>query len=118
MFLIRSAFLIAVIVAVMPSDPREQAKLYQTASHALHRAATFCERNETLCREAHAHWEVFKVKAGVAAHMARELVNERLSGETPASTVPAGRLEPYPASDTLTPTDREPTWRHRVRAHL
>ena len=44
MFLIRIAFWVALIVLLLPSDKERQAQLYRTASDAVHKAATFCDR--------------------------------------------------------------------------
>ena len=51
MFVIRIAFWIALIVMVLPSDREQQARLYQTATETMHRAATFCDRNAKLCEQ-------------------------------------------------------------------
>ncbi|MDX2158672.1 MAG: hypothetical protein SFW09_19395 [Hyphomicrobiaceae bacterium] len=116
MFLIRSAFWLALLVAILPSDPREQARLYQTASQALHHAATFCDRNGSLCQEAEVHFAAFKVKLAVGARMAADLVNERLTGSSPRLAVPSDG--PLPAADTLSPADRLPAWRGGPRTQL
>lgn len=116
MFLIRSAFWLALIACLLPSDPREQAKLYQTASHALHQAATFCDRNPATCDKAQTYWGLFKDKLAVGARMATDLFNERMNGQ-PAQ-FPTAAMQPQPASDTLLPTDRSPEWRNRIRRHL
>ena len=115
MFIIRAAFWLALLVAILPSDPREQARLYQTASHALHTAATFCDRNEAVCTEAEAQWGVFKEKLAVGARMATDLVNEQISGHR---EVAAGPRTPLPAVDTLRPADRRPLWEGRERTRL
>lgn len=108
MFLIRSAFWLAVVVAVLPSDPKDQAQLYQTASSAMHRAATFCDRNEAICTEAQRHFTTFKGKLAIAGRMAGDLINERLAGaEQPVAEPVVAR----PAVDTLSAADRKPTWR-------
>ena len=116
MFLIRSAFWLALIVALVPSDPVAQARMYQTASQALHRAATFCDRNREICAEAQVYWAVFKDKAAVGARMATDLVNVRMARPTlpPAHTPTLERS--LPATDTLRPSDRTPDWRGRVKA--
>lgn len=116
MFLIRSAFWLALIVMLLPSDPREQARLYQTASHALQQAATFCDRNQATCTKAEAYWMIFKDKLAVGARMATDLINERMSG--PPVQTPTASTQPLPASDTLLPADRAPEWRNRVRRQL
>jgi hypothetical protein len=123
MFIIRSAFWIALIIALIPSDPSQQAKMYQTASHAVHRAATFCDRNGAVCDTAQAYWGVFKEKAAVGARMLGDLVNERLTGPSAADRAPhvaPREMTPVlersvPSSETLRPTDRAPEWRSRAR---
>ncbi len=115
-FLVKSAFWIAVIIMLIPSDPAKQAQMYQTASYAVHRAVTFCDRNASVCENADRVWGIFKEKAGVAARMAGDLVSERLSGPPAADAPPAPprragtpalehRLQP--ASDTLRPADAD-----------
>ncbi len=120
MFLIRSAFWLALLVALVPSDPQEQARMYQTASQALHNAQTFCDRNAVICTEAQGYWALFKDKAAIGARMAIDLANERMGARaTPAATpsLPAPRLEPaLPAADTLRAVDREPAWRPKIRS--
>jgi hypothetical protein len=126
MFIIRSAFWIALIIALIPSDPSQQAKMYQTASYAVHRAATFCDRNVAVCDSAHVYWGLFKEKAAVGARMLGDLVNERLTAPPAADRAPqVGPREmtpvlerSVPSSETLRPTDRAPEWRSRARTQL
>jgi len=125
MFLIRSAFLLFLLVMLLPSDPREQARLYQTASQALHHAATFCDRNGAICREAQVHWATFKDKLAVGSRMAIDLVNERISGQPPGASLAPWPGEKRPTlerslapQDTLKPADRTPAWRLEARAQL
>jgi hypothetical protein len=129
MFLVRSAFWIAVIIWLIPSDPAKQAEMYRTASYAVHRAATFCDRNASMCESAVVYWGIFKEKASVGAGMLGELINERLAGPQPSRAVyePTRRSEPRetpalerprPVSDTLRPSDRALEWRPGTRGHL
>ena len=124
MFLVRSAFWLALLVALVPSDPGEQARMYQTTSYALHQAVTFCDRNAAICKEAQAHWAVFKDKAAIGARMAGDLVNERLTkpaslpAAAPGPSLPPLLEQPQPAADTLRAADREPAWRVRARSQL
>jgi len=130
MFLVRSAFWIALIIWLIPSDPAKQAQMYETASNAVHRAATFCDRNASVCESAGVYWGVFKEKAAVGARMLGDLINERLAA-APAPMQPTRSYEEpmrrdrtpvfertQPASDTLRPSDREPSWRPGTRAQL
>jgi hypothetical protein len=118
MFLIRSAFWLALLVALVPSDPGEQARLYQNVSYVVHRAVTFCDRNPEICAAAQTYWGVFKEKAAAGTRMASDLLNERLAAkQTPQAAAPL--LEPpLPPADTLRASDRAPEWRVRVKTHL
>ena len=117
MFLIRSAFWLMLLVALIPSDPVAQARMYQTASYALHQAVTFCDRNQAVCKEAQGHWAVMKDKAAIGARMASELISERMTPKPASGPVARPLLEqPLPAADTLLPADRNPDWRIRVKS--
>lgn len=126
MFLIRWAFWISLVIWLIPSDPAKQAQMYETASHAIHRAATFCDRNASVCESAGVYWGIFKEKAVVGGRMLGDLINERLAGPQPtrAAHEPPRRsgtpaLErTQPASDTLLPSDRALEWRPGSRTHL
>lgn len=126
MFLVRSAFWVALIIWLIPSDPAKQAQMYQTASGAIHRAATFCERNAGVCESAEIYWAIFKEKAAVGGRMLGDLINERLTGSPPSAVIDSAsrRTGPpviertQPAGDTLRPSDRVLEWRSNVRTHL
>jgi hypothetical protein len=89
MFLIRLAFWIALIVMVLPSDPDKQARLYQTATETVHRAATFCDRNAALCAQGAQHWAVFRTKLEFGAKLVFDMASERLLGVHNAVDRPA-----------------------------
>jgi len=126
MFLVRSAFWIAIIILLIPSDPAKQAQMYQTASYAVHRAVTFCDRNGAVCDSAQGYWGVFKEKAAVGARMLGDLINERVVGPAAAPAADPAPRRPgtpsleraQPASDTLRPTDRALEWRGAPRTQL
>lgn len=84
MFLIRTAFWVALIVLLLPSDKERQAQLYKTATEAVQRAATFCERNASLCEQGSKHWAVFRTKLEFGARMVFDMASERLLGVQPA----------------------------------
>lgn len=100
MFLIRLAFWIALIVVLLPSDPEKQARLYQTATATLHRAATFCDRNADLCEKSAQHWAVFRTKLEFGAKLVFDVASERLFGIHPAVHRPD---EQAPASQPAAP---------------
>jgi hypothetical protein len=83
-FVIRIAFWIALIVMVLPSDREQQARLYQTATETVHRAATFCERNAKLCEQGAQHWAVFRTKLEFGAKLVFDVASERFFGVQPA----------------------------------
>jgi hypothetical protein len=126
MFLIRLAFWLGLVVLLLPTDERQQARFYTTALATVERATTFCERNAQACAVATQLWATFLKKAEFGARMAVDLVSSGgRSGEGAASQPlarpePAGspahvrpKAEPKLPGDrgTLTPADRTPTWR-------
>ena len=94
MFLIRTAFWVALIVLLLPSDKERQAQLYKTASTAVHNAATFCDRNATLCEQGAKHWAVFRTKLEFGAKLVFDMASERLLGVQPAVHRPAEDTAP------------------------
>jgi len=121
MFLIRAAFWIGLVVLLLPSDERQQARLYATAAAAIERATTFCDRNAQMCAASAELWAKFVRKAEFAARMAIDLATSsgsRSEEGQPAPIEPSslqGRgapASPPPARrGTLTPADLEPAWR-------
>lgn len=107
MSLIRVGILVAAVVAVLPADRQQQARLYDRAATAVHWTATFCDRNGPTCAQAASLWSAFLTKAQFGAQMAYELAQRYTKPER-------GYLAPVaasPAIDTLTPEDLEPAWR-------
>jgi hypothetical protein len=130
MFLIRLAFWLGLVVLLLPTDERQQAKLYGTAVSTVERVVTFCDRNAQLCSASVDFWATFLRKAEFGARVVGNLMTSsgRKDEVTPAvDVVPAPapapadlrrRLEPRPepraypsVQGTLTPTDLSPAWR-------
>lgn len=107
MSILRTGILVALVVAVLPADKEQQARLYDRAATALHWTATFCDRNGPTCTQAGVIWSGFVQKAQFGAAMAYELA-------TKYSSKDRGLLAPvadaYPQG-TLTPEDLQPAWR-------
>lgn len=107
MSIVRIGILVAVVIAVLPADKQQQARLYDHAAEAVHWTATFCDRNGPTCVKAGDFWSAFVKKAQFGAQMAYELALKYSKGErdyfSPAS-VGASR-------GTLTPEDLQPAWR-------
>jgi hypothetical protein len=124
MFLIRMAFWIGLVVLLLPTDERQQARLYGAATAAVERVTTFCDRNGKTCAAGSDLWASFLKKAEFGARMAFDLVTNRSSGgrdEDAPRVEPAsakGKVERKPAPrGTLTPADLTPPWRgHPQRA--
>src|SRR4051812_33572776 len=104
MSILRMGILVAVVVAVLPADKEQQARLFDRAATALHWTATFCDRNGPTCAQAGEIWSGFVRKAQFGAAMAYELATKYSS---------ADRSLMAPVSDasergTLTPEDLQP----------
>jgi len=114
MFFIKLAFWLGVIVLLLPSDAQQQARLYGTATAAVERASTFCDRNAKTCATAADVWATFLKKAEFGARLVGDLMSSAgrqgadvlQSGPQNMST--GGRTEPH---GNLSPTDMQPAWR-------
>ena len=126
MFLIRLAFWLGLVVLLLPTDERQQARFYTTALATVERATTFCERNTQTCAVAAQLWATFLKKAEFGARMAIDLVSSGGRSDEGATSQPAARTEPAgspshmrPKAEpklpgnrgTLTPADLTPAWR-------
>jgi hypothetical protein len=115
MGLLRIATIVAVGVALLPSDHDQQQRLYERAGAAAQWAYTFCDRNPGTCARGSELWSQFVAKAQFGAKLAYDMMSERQSGEKTAANQDNDR--PYkPAMleremGTLTPLDKEPSWR-------
>jgi hypothetical protein len=124
MFLIRVAFWVGLAVLLLPTDERQQARLYGTAVATVERVTTFCDRNAQACSAGAELWATFVKKAEFGARMAIDLVSS--SGHKdedtgsprtqPASVKGKPEFKPAPAArGTLTPADMAPAWRGQVQ---
>lgn len=110
----RLAAIMAVGVALLPSDRDKQIELYDRAATAAKWTVTFCDRNADACTQASGLWDQFVKKAEFGAKLAYDVMHEgdgtSAEGlrEAPAAT-PASR-----ASGTLNAHDLKPEWRGKV----
>jgi hypothetical protein len=108
MSLLRTAVVLSLGVALMPSDKAQQELLYQRAADAAYWTATFCDRNGATCETAARTWDVFLAKAQFAGQLAYDVAHrymaEEHGGVAPASYAPR-------SSGTLRPDDLGPGWR-------
>ena len=119
MFFIRLAFWIGLAVLLLPTDERQQARVYGTAAATVERVTTFCDRNQKVCTGGAELWATFIKKAEFGARMAIDLVgNAARKGEEaePAVQPAAARSQPearlsVPPRGTLLPSDLAPVWR-------
>jgi hypothetical protein len=121
MFLIRLAFWVGLAILLLPSDERQQERLYATAVATVERATTFCERNPKVCTAGGELWAMFLKKAEFGARMAINVAGSgghasddaAPSPQPSASTRfgPEPRTGPAAARGTLTPADLAPAWR-------
>jgi hypothetical protein len=124
MFLIRVGFWVGVAVLLLPTDERQQARLYGTAVATIERVTTFCDRNAQACTAGAELWATFVKKAEFGARMAIDLVGSSGHRDEDAAsprTQPASvKAKPEPklppaARGTLTPADLTPAWRGQVQ---
>ncbi|MHA1523554.1 MAG: DUF5330 domain-containing protein [Alphaproteobacteria bacterium] len=132
MFLIRTAFWLAVVVLFLPTSqldetdgpttpPAAQLSMWQAVGAARTTAsdmAGFCDRNLEVCATGEAAWQIFRSKAKYGAQM----VSGWFAGDTPLSsgapvrTLEANRslgnlpVRPAGGRNTLTAQDRAPAW--------
>lgn len=111
MFLIRLAFWIGVAVMLLPTDQQQQARLYTTATSAVERAVTFCDRNARTCVLAGEAWNAFLKKAEFGARLVGDMISSSgRQSPAPAPEQNASTSTPEPRG-TLSPTDMQPAWR-------
>jgi Family of unknown function (DUF5330) len=115
MFFVKLAFWLGVVVLLLPSDEQQQARLYGTATTAVERVTTFCDRNARTCTMGAEAWSTFLKKAEFGARLVGELVNpgaRQSSAEGPYAPPQDMSTGPRPdARGTLSPMDMQPAWR-------
>lgn len=96
MFLIKLAFWLALLVLILPTDPAKQERLAAVASQTMHRVATFCERNGSVCARSGEYWAMFKQKVEFGARLAFDMASERVSGKSDAPEATGSITPPAP----------------------
>ncbi len=118
MSILKIGILVAVVVAVLPTDREQQAALYDRAASAVHWTATFCDRNGATCEQAGVVWDGFVQKAKFGAAMAYELA---MKGAGKEQATNFSLIEPtvdLTPRGTLRPDDLEPAWRGPARTGI
>src|SRR5262249_28834939 len=107
MFFVKLAFWLGVVVMLLPTDEQQQARFYATATTAVERATTFCDRSARTCAMAAEAWSTFLRRAESAARLVGDLVSSGGRRNGPDGPPPP----PQKMSGTLSPMDVQPAWR-------
>jgi hypothetical protein len=111
MGLLRIATIIAVGIAVLPSDRDQQQRLYDRAGATAEWVITFCDRNGPTCAKGAELWSQFVAKAEFGAKLAYDTLREQQAGKDPAAERSYSAASLERDSGTLTPQDKRPAWR-------
>jgi hypothetical protein len=121
MFLIRAAFWIGLVVLLLPTDEKSQARLINQAQAALHWTWTFCDRNGPTCKAGSEAWATFVRKAEFGFALATGMVqewSEKSAGQATGSPI-APAVDPVSRSPMTAPRlkheDAAPAWRGGTR---
>jgi hypothetical protein len=110
MSLARKGIVLALVIAMVPSDKGAQQKLYLQAVDTFNQAATYCDRHPDVCAKAAKHWASFRDKAEFVGQLAVDAIlayaREQLDGTGTAAA---------PGPGTLTRDDLKPAWRLSAR---
>lgn len=116
MFLIRTAFWLAVVIMLIPVDDETAAQHAATlqpvaaveaasaAQETLRDVGGFCSRNPTACEVGGRIGTTFLMKARAGARLAYEFIDGKLNG---SESAPAANVD----HGTLTANDLTPAWR-------
>ena len=88
MFFIRLAFWLGLVVLLLPSDERQQQRLYAAAVATVERATTFCDRNPKVCAASGDLWAMFLKKAEFGARMAIDIAGSGGRSPDDATSLP------------------------------
>ena len=111
MGLLRIATIIAVGIAVLPSDRDQQQRLYDRAGATVEWVITFCNRNGPTCAKGAELWSQFVAKAEFGAKLAYDTLREQQAAKDPAAERSYSPASLERDSGTLTPQDKRPAWR-------
>ncbi len=111
MSIVKVGILVAIVVAVLPADKEQQARLYDRAASAVHWTATFCDRNGATCSQAGDLWSAFVQKAQFGAQMTYQLALKYSAHDASHENANLTPASVRPLDGTLKPQDLEPAWR-------
>jgi hypothetical protein len=135
MSVLRLAIIASCVVAALPADKSQQARLYDGAVTAAQWAGTYCDREVQKCTQAAEYWEQFKGKAHFAAGVAVDTVQRysavadgasntaSKTGAEPSIEMVAVRAAPFTVAvplvsgrGTLSDQDLKSSWRSASKA--
>lgn len=113
MSLMRTAIVLSLCIAIMPSDRAQQQRLYENAAVAAHWTSTFCDRNPGTCANAAGLWDTFVRKAQFAGALVYDIAVRSAHGPSDAAAPVALDADRGAGvmRGTLTPDDLGPAWR-------
>ena len=119
MFLIRTAFWLAIIILLLPTDTKQQSEVYGTAQTAVKDVTGFCDRNPDACAKGMDVFQMFVQKAEFGFEMLMGFIENKDTAASGAPDVPAASINqpteptsfaPDASQDTLEPQDLQPAW--------
>ena len=119
MFLIRTAFWLAIVILLLPTDSKQQSEVYGTAQAAVKDVTGFCDRNPEACTKGLDVFQVFVQKAEFGFAMLMGFVENKDATATSVPDAPAASIaqpaeptsfERDQSHDTLEPQDLQPEW--------
>jgi hypothetical protein len=83
MFFFRTAMVVGVAIALMPSDPEKQQALIDSAREKTVWVMTYCDREPESCSKAGDMWSAFLAKAEFAGRLAAEVATYQVDDSMP-----------------------------------
>ena len=83
MLLFRTAVVVGIAVALMPSDPDRQRALIDSAREKTVWVMTYCDREPETCTKANDTWSGFLAKAEFAGRLVGEIATYQAGGAEP-----------------------------------
>lgn len=124
MFFVRAAFWILLVVLLMPSNSQEKLAFYGTAERTIQDIGGFCTRNPDVCDNTTSIFQAIVHKIGTTAEMLEDMIRQAGLEKDPtvideqeyreregAALEDRNMSTASVTNDTLTPIDRNPTWR-------
>jgi len=118
--LLRTGVVLALGIAMLPSDKATQEAVYARAANWVQWTVTFCERNEDTCRKSGEAWDAFLLKAEFAGQLAYDAARRYSASQSEVEST--GELSPLShvsarARGTLNEQDLRPAWRGNSSRH-